>query len=56
MHIHYCKENEKCYKPLDKSFFDNYTKNKYYYQLDYFWKPQYKDFYSSKCISNSIKT
>ena len=55
MHIHYCKENEKCYKPLDKSFFDNYTKNKYYYQLDYFWKPVYKDFYSSKCISNLLK-
>lgn len=55
MHIHHCKQNERCYKPVDKSFLVNYTKNKYYYQLDYFWKPQFKAFYSSKCISNLLK-
>jgi len=53
--LHYCKNTDETYKPIDENFSINYTKNKYYYQLDYFYRSEFKDFYSSKCISNLLK-
>ena len=53
--LHYCKNSDDSYKPIDENFLTNYNKNKYYYQLDYFYKSEFKDFYSSTCISNLLK-